>query len=161
MPKRQRTNATDSIDAHSAGGVVLRGEGAELRVVVMRSRYGTWVLPKGGIEEGETPEQAAAREVAEEVGLTGLELGPSLGTTEHEFDLRGRHYRKRVDWFAFLAPAHAQPRPDPAHGSLDAGWFTRSQALRLLAHADQRRMLRRAVRAIAGEEPNRGRVAEM
>jgi len=130
--------------AHSAGGVVLRGEGADRRVAVMRSRYGTWVLPKGGIEPGETPEAAAAREIAEEIGLTDLELLGPLGFTEHGFDLHGTHYRKQVDWFAFRAPAGAQVRPEAAHGSLDAGWFTKSQALRLLTHADQRRMLRRA-----------------
>ncbi len=137
----------------SAGGVVLRGAGPQRRVAVMRSTFGTWVLPKGGIEPGEAPAEAARREVGEEIGLHDLQLVGPVGWTEHEFDLRGSRYHKRVDWFLFLAPAEAELRPDPAQGALEAGWFTRSQALRLLTHADQRRMLRRGWKTVSeGEE---------
>jgi 8-oxo-dGTP pyrophosphatase MutT (NUDIX family) len=138
------------VRAHSAGGAVLRGAGPSRRVAVMRSIFGTWVLPKGGIEPGERPEQTAQREVGEEIGLHDLRLLGPVGWTEHEFDLRGIRYRKRVDWFLFLAPPEAELNADPAQGALEAGWFTRSQALRLLTHADQRRMLRRAWK-MAGE----------
>ena len=130
----------------SAGGVVLRGDGRGLRVAVMLSQFRTWVLPKGGIEPGEIAEQTAVRELREEVGVTGLELKAELGWTEHEFDMYGRRHHKRVCWFLFLAPDDAEVRADPAHGAFDAGWFTQTQALRLLTHADQRRMLRRALR---------------
>jgi 8-oxo-dGTP pyrophosphatase MutT (NUDIX family) len=133
------------VQHHSAGGVVLRGRERETRVALMRSRYGTWVLPKGRLEAGETPEQAAVREIAEEVGLSGLALQAELGGTEHDFLLGDERPRKRVTWFLFLAPEEAEIRPDSAHGALDAGWFTRSQALRLLSHRDQRRVLRRAL----------------
>jgi 8-oxo-dGTP pyrophosphatase MutT (NUDIX family) len=150
--RRRRSSQADRepVRAHSAGGVVLRGTGPERRVAAMRSSYGTWVLPKGAIEPGETPAEAARREVGEEVGLHDLDLVGPVGWTEHEFDLRGVHYRKRVDWFLFRAPASAEVHADPAERALDAGWFTRSQALRLLTHPDQRRILRRAWK-MAGE----------
>ncbi len=135
---------------HSAGGVVLRGRGREARVALMRSHYGTWVLPKGHVEAGETPAQAAARELAEEVGLSDLALQGELGCTEHDFSLGDERHRKRVTWFLFLAIEEAELRPDPAHGAQDAGWFTKTQALRLLSHADQRRMLRRALNCLPG-----------
>ena len=130
----------------SAGGVVVQRRGDEgLRIAVMRSRYGTWVFPKGHIEGQEVPEQTALREVAEEIGLTELAVHGPLGSTEHEFEQGGRRFRKRVDWFLLEAPVGAQPRPDPDEGALDVRWFDAEKALSLLSHSDQRRVLRRAV----------------
>ena len=137
----------------SAGGVVLRGRGRELRVAVMLSQFGTWVLPKGGLRPAETPEHAAERELQEEVGLTGLESRGELGWTEHDFEMYGRRHHKRVCWFLFLAPSDAEVRPHPEQGALDVGWFTQTGALRLLTHADQRRMLRRALKLLRGGRP--------
>lgn len=55
---------------YSAGGVAYRRAGAELEIALIATRSGTrWQLPKGTCESGETPEQTALREVAEEVGL--------------------------------------------------------------------------------------------
>lgn len=47
-------------------GEVLAGERADLP--------GVWQLPQGGIEDGETPEQAALRELSEEIGVSGAEI---------------------------------------------------------------------------------------
>ena len=70
----------DTAEVRAAGGVVWRrgGAGVEL-VVVHRPRYDDWSLPKGKLDPGETWEQAAVREVREEVGLDcrlGAELPP-------------------------------------------------------------------------------------
>ena len=138
-------SAGEPIPVRSAGGVVLRRRGEAVWVAVMRSRYGTWVFPKGGIEPGEVPEQAARRELGEEVGLTGLELKGSLGRTQHEFERNRTRYSKRVDWFLFEAPWEAELHPDPGENALDSGWFRPEKALGLLDHADQRRLLRRAL----------------
>jgi 8-oxo-dGTP diphosphatase len=55
---------------YSAGGVAYRRTGAELEIALIATRSGTrWQLPKGTCESGETSEQTALREVAEEVGL--------------------------------------------------------------------------------------------
>ena len=54
-----------------AGGVVIRREGATLQYLVVQTKKEPreWVLPKGHIEYGESPEQAARREVLEETGV--------------------------------------------------------------------------------------------
>ena len=135
----------EPVRVRSAGGVVVKGSGDGLRVAVMQSRDGTWVLPKGGIEAGESPEEAAQREIAEEIGLTGAELLADIGATEHGYEQEGRQYRKQVSWFLLGAGPQAEVRPNADENVLDCGWFTPEQALRLLSHADQRRVLRRAL----------------
>ena len=129
----------------SAGGIVVRGRGDDLRVAVMQSGYGTWVFPKGGFEQSETAEQAARREIREEIGLSDLTCKGSLGATEHTFEREGRRFAKTVDWFLFEAPPQAEVRADPRENSLDCGWLPPEHALSLLAHPDQRRLLRRAL----------------
>jgi 8-oxo-dGTP pyrophosphatase MutT (NUDIX family) len=55
---------------YSAGGVAYRRAGSNLEIALIATRSGTrWQLPKGTCESGETSEQTALREVAEEVGL--------------------------------------------------------------------------------------------
>ena len=55
----------------SAGAVILRQEPGGWRYLLLRV-FRTWDFPKGGVETGETPMQAAMREVEEETALTGL-----------------------------------------------------------------------------------------
>jgi len=144
----QGKSGRKAVRLRSAGAVVVKGEGEGLRVAVMRSGYGTWVFPKGGIEEGEAPEETARREVCEEIGLTEIELRSPLGWTEHEFERGGERYRKRVDWFLFQAGPGAELRPDREENALDCGWLAPEQALPLLSHGSQRRLLRRALSRI-------------
>lgn len=60
-----------------AGGAVLSGAG---EVALVQSRAsGSWLLPKGHVDEGESDEEAARREIREEAGLHELELLEDLG----------------------------------------------------------------------------------
>jgi 8-oxo-dGTP pyrophosphatase MutT (NUDIX family) len=132
----------------SAGGVVFKNAEKGLRFAVMRSRFGTWVFPKGGVRPGEEKLAAARREVAEEVGLRRLRLVAELGATCHSFSREGERCSKTVHWFLFRAPSGAELEPDASQGALDAGWFSFPRALKLLSHPDQRRLLRKAARLL-------------
>ena len=60
----------------AAGGILRRKTLLGTRIAVIhRRRYGDWCLPKGKVEEGETPEKAALREVQEETGFTVKSTG--------------------------------------------------------------------------------------
>ena len=90
----------------AAGGVIVR-DGRVL--LVHRARHGDWSLPKGKLDEGETWEQAAVREVAEETGLRAT-LEEPLGSTHYEVDAGP----KEVRWFRMSADGepHAQNEVD-------------------------------------------------
>jgi 8-oxo-dGTP diphosphatase len=73
----------------AAGGVVVREDGADLEVLVVhRSRYEDWTFPKGKAASGESDEDCARREVAEETGLVCV-VGEELPSTSYT-DPRGR-----------------------------------------------------------------------
>ena len=67
----------------AAGGVVVRREGGRLYVAFAREAdFPGFVLPKGGVDVGETEEEAARREIAEEIGISELQLLGDLGVRE-------------------------------------------------------------------------------
>lgn len=79
----------------AAGGLVTDPAG---RLLVF-FRRGYWDLPKGKIDPGETPEQAALREVQEETGLQNLTLGPFAAHTWHTYREKGARILKRTWWY--------------------------------------------------------------
>ncbi len=79
----------------AAGGYVTNAEG---RLLVFYRRN-SWDMPKGKIDPGETPEQAALREVQEETGLQQVTLGPFLAHTWHTYTQKGERILKRTWWY--------------------------------------------------------------
>lgn len=67
----------------ASGGVVCRVEAGQVLVALVREgHFQSFVLPKGGVEAGESLEATAQREVLEEAGLFGLRLIRKLGVLE-------------------------------------------------------------------------------
>ncbi len=90
-------------DRVAAAVLLVDGEGA---VLLLRGRdparpdAGTWwFTPGGGIDDGETPEAAARREVAEETGLVVGDLGDVVFRRVARFDFEGLHYRQSEQFF--------------------------------------------------------------
>jgi len=96
----------------SAGGVVTRVEdGCVYIALVQEGRLTDYILPKGRVEKGETLEQAAAREIAEEAGLTQLHLLGSLGIRER-LDFRKRAWKKTHYFLFATEQIEGQPSDD-------------------------------------------------
>ncbi len=80
----------------AAGGIVYN----ERQEILLIFRRGIWDLPKGHLDPGETPEQAALREVQEETGLQELVLHDFASMTYHTFrDRQNQRILKSTHWF--------------------------------------------------------------
>jgi len=71
---------------YSAAGIVICKNEGKLSVLLIKDRFGKWTWPKGHIEKGETPQEAAEREIKEEVGLevNNIEYVTSLATVHKD-----------------------------------------------------------------------------
>jgi 8-oxo-dGTP pyrophosphatase MutT (NUDIX family) len=79
----------------AAGGIVQNAHGDILFIY----RRGYWDLPKGKIDKGETPQEAAVREVEEETGLGDVQLGQFIGTTWHTYRTPKNRILKKTYWY--------------------------------------------------------------
>ena len=126
-------------DLTHGGGVVHRAVDGGIRVLVVRSRRPPyyWVLPKGHIEAGETPDQCARREVQEEAGVDAI---PShyLGESSH-VAVSGEAVR--AGWFLMRFAGTV-----PALENREIRWCTFPEALDLIAFENVREILRTAER---------------
>ncbi len=86
----------------SAGGVVFTTLGDSVRLLMIEDRWGRWSFPKGHVEQGETPVQAALREVEEETGVTGDVLA-ELGDVQYYFRDGPDLVKKRAIYFLIKA----------------------------------------------------------
>jgi 8-oxo-dGTP pyrophosphatase MutT (NUDIX family)/phosphohistidine phosphatase SixA len=131
-------------DILAAGGIVRRVVDREIQIVLVhRPRYDDWSFPKGKLEDGESPLEAALREVREETGLwvrTGAELPPSSYV-----DHLGRS--KTVRYWAMEPLDGTDLRPT---GEVDeARWFDLSTARTALTYDRDRAVLDAALDAAA------------
>ena len=121
-------------EIRAAGGVVVRdGQIA----VVHRPRYDDWSLPKGKLDPGEGWEDAALREVEEEVGLR-CRLGEELPPV-HYRDNKGREKAVRY-WLMEPEPGAAPFTPN--HEVDEMRWVSPADAARLLSYEHDRELLR-------------------
>jgi 8-oxo-dGTP pyrophosphatase MutT (NUDIX family) len=112
-------------------------DGAVEVAVVHRPKYDDWTLPKGKLDPGETPVQAALREVAEETGHRAV-LGEPLGDVRYE--VNGRP--KVVDYWAMEA---ADGNFVPHAEVDDIRWLPVTSAAQFLSYDLDREVLRRFV----------------
>jgi 8-oxo-dGTP pyrophosphatase MutT (NUDIX family) len=134
----------------SAGGVVVRDQEIVVIVPTRRGPSGTRVLglPKGHPESGESPSQAALREVREEAGVSG-QLLESLGIVEYKYERRGKPVAKRVEFF-LIEYGEGDPA-DHDHEVERAYWMPLAQAATALTYPGEREIVSRVLSRRAAE----------
>ncbi|MFT6183235.1 MAG: 8-oxo-dGTP pyrophosphatase MutT (NUDIX family) [Flavobacteriales bacterium] len=107
----------------AAGGVVKNNKNEILFIF----RNGKWDLPKGKLEKGESIEECAVREVAEECGITPPELGDFLKTTYHTYEHKGEKVLKPTHWYAMRSSGNDQLIPQEEEGITEVKWVPKSE----------------------------------
>ena len=146
QPKRAEVKRpyAKRVDEVSAGGLVIDTTGT---MGLLIGRYDhkdasgkrvLWSLPKGHIEEGETPEQAAIREVAEETGITSS-ITKSLGVIDFWFMAGGKRIHKTVHHFMFTEVGGTLLAQESEVD--EVSWFPLSEIVERLAYPDEKKLI--------------------
>jgi len=107
----------------AAGGIVANEE----RKILFQFRRGKWDLPKGKLDEGETIEECALREVEEETGLTNIELGEFIGVTHHFYTEKGQDIEKETHWFAMKITGEPKLVPQLEEDITELRWVAENE----------------------------------
>ena len=134
--------------AVSAGGVVLREGAAGAEVVICgRDADDVWGLPKGTLDEGESLQEAAVREVSEETGLK-VEIVKKIGVVEYWFSADGVRYHKWVHHYLMRATGGRTADHDAEHDRVE--WMPVDKAIGRLTFDNDKNMVRQAMSKLKG-----------
>lgn len=114
----------------AAGGIVRNPKDDYLFIF----RLGKWDLPKGKMEEGESREESAIREIEEECSLTNLELKRFLMPTFHIYFLR-EYIIKETFWFEVFYDGVELPLPQTEEGIESVEWRKECEIPQLLENS--------------------------
>jgi 8-oxo-dGTP diphosphatase len=129
----------------AAGCVVYRyDDTGALEILLIHDKYSRWTLPKGHLEPGESEQDAAAREVLEETGVSGR-----LGSLVDRIDYivrtkRGVERHKQVAFFLMHA-TRGDATPQTSEGISAAAWYGPAEALERIGYLQVRAVLARAL----------------
>jgi bis(5'-nucleosidyl)-tetraphosphatase len=134
------TSPSEEAEERAAGAVLFREEGGRRLYLLLRHQQGGhWGFAKGRMEKGESVLEAAMREIREETGIDDVQPMPGLSfVSRYPIRREGRSLMKTVTYFAVQAPRGAIRLSDE---HTDGRWVSVEDALRILTHAESRRIL--------------------
>jgi 8-oxo-dGTP pyrophosphatase MutT (NUDIX family) len=143
-PRSSKAPNLPVVNERSAGGIAVNVvDGIAFAAVIgRRNRSGKleWCLPKGHVEEGETPEQAAIREVKEESGISA-DVIHDLGLIDYWFTGEDRRVHKVVHHFLLEASETSLTvENDPDHEAEVAEWVALRELPSRLSYPNERKM---------------------
>lgn len=153
---RTARRGSRAVREYTAGGVVFRRLGEnrdQIEILMIQDRLGRWTIPKGHVEEGEKIEETALREVAEETGLHELKLGEKLDKIHFFYRKEGKLIFMTTFVFLMEAVGNSDALvPEDSEGIVDAKWFPRDEALRLIEYRDTERLFRLGLSKVDGTD---------
>lgn len=113
----------------AAGGIVINPSNGKILLI---ERFGLWDLPKGKLDAGEKPDEAALREVEEECGVDGLVMIGLIGVTYHGYMMKEDPCIKRTYWYKMECRGNTTTTGQLEEGITQAIWCENSKVSELL-----------------------------
>ena len=128
-------------EIRAGGGVLFRMNAGKTEVLLIHRR-GVWDLPKGKIEQDESREQGACREVKEETGCRDIQICGALGSTKHSYRENGISVIKKTWWYAMSTDRpEFNPQQEEQIDLLE--WVTVGEALKRVYYDNLKDVLSR------------------
>lgn len=102
----------------AAGGLVRKPDGSFLVI----KRDGLWDLPKGKLDNGESFEDAALREVTEETGLEDISIVEPIVSTYHTYQITENMHLKKTKWYEMKYKGTQEPVPQTEEKITEVAW---------------------------------------
>ena len=128
-PEKLELHLRKKLKVVEAGGGLVYNDRKEILFIYRNKK---WDLPKGGLEKGETPEQAAIREVREETGAKKLEVTRFIQKTYHVFKRNGERRLKITYWYEMTTGYDGALKPQAKEGIEKAKWKNFAQTQKAL-----------------------------
>ena len=149
--KARRTSIQEIVREPTAGGVIFRrNEKKEIEILLIQDSKDRWTIPKGHIEEGETAQETAKREIGEEAGLHDVKIIGWLGKINFRYRRIDRLVLMTTQVFLVkaLGDTDAIKKEDWMNG---IRWFSFSDALDEIEYEDIGKLILLAMKKIRQE----------
>lgn len=130
------------IETISCGGIVIHRGKVLLLYKNQNGRYVGWMMPKGTVEEGESYQQTALREVKEEASVDA-EIVKYIGKTHYSFKGNTDMVNKTVHWYLMTAGSF-YCKPQAEEFFTDIGFYKQHEAYYLLKFHDEKQIMKKA-----------------
>lgn len=115
----------------AAGGIIQNKRNNYLFIV----RWNKWDLPKGKLDKGETPKEAAIREVCEETGIKWPEIDKELESTFHIYFAYDNWFLKKTYWYKMYTNENTELIPAEDEDITEVVWMNTEEAKNALSNS--------------------------
>lgn len=133
----------------SAGGIIYRKDGDKTYFIVVKNAWGKWTFPKGKIEEGETWQEAAVREIQEETGISDAEVLGEVGEIKFTDKSGTEPIKKNVHFYLIKAnQAAITEKPKEITHINEVKWMEKDEVLKNLGYENLTDLFKKALEEI-------------